>query len=123
MNRTIVESGFRPLKTKEDWRLFFHAAVAALVPLLVVLWGVSEQGVLGYTAAGLAAADAVLSFTNTSDGVRRVIYAIGGVAQTVLLAVGNWAESDVTLKVGAVVTFLTALVAIFYTPNSAVSTP
>lgn len=118
-----VESGFRPLKTKEDLRLAFHALVLALVPVLVALFGVTENSVVIWSVPILAAVDAVLSFANSSDGVRKVIYAVGGLAQTVLLVLGHMAESDVTLKVGALVTFLTALVAVFYTPNSVVANP
>lgn len=119
----VVASGFLPIKTLADFRLVFHAFVLAAVPLLVTLFGVGQSSVAGWAAVALAAADAILSFTNTADGIRELIYAIGGVAQTVLLAVGNWNASDVISKVGAVVTFLVALVAVFYTPNSVVTAP
>lgn len=118
---SLVESGFKPLKTKEDFRLAFHALVLALIPVLVVLFGVTENDIVIWSVPILAAVDALLSFVNTQDGIRKVVYAVGGLAQTVLLVVGHMNESDVTLKVGALVTFLTALVAVFYTPNSVVA--
>lgn len=118
-----VESGFRPLKTKEDYRLAFHALVLAVVPVLVALFGITENALVIWTVPILAAVDAILSFANSSDGVRKVIYAFGGLAQTILLVVGHMAESDATLKVGALVTFLVAAVAVFYTPNSVVANP
>lgn len=119
----LVESGFRPLKTKEDFRLAFHALVLALVPVLVVLFGVTENSIAIWTVPVLAAVDALLSFVNSQDGIRKVIYAVGGLAQTVLLVWGHVSESDATLRVGALVTFLVALVAVFYTPNSVVANP
>lgn len=118
-----VSGGFKPLKTKEDYRLALHALVAAGVPVLVLLGLGTGQSWVTWTAVGFAAIDPLFSFSNTYDGLRKVIYGLGGLAQVVLLGVGQWSESDVALKVGALVTFLTAVIAIFYTPNSAVVNP
>lgn len=117
---SLPESGLKPIKTWADARLALHSVTLAVVPLLVVLFGVNGSAVLGWVALVFAAVDAITSFTNTYDGVRKFIYVVGGIAQSALLAVGVAADNELSLKVGAVITFATALVAVFYTPNSVV---
>lgn len=117
---SLPESGFRPLKTAADYRLALHTLTAAAVPILV-LFGVNEATYLGWVALGFSAFDALVAFSNTYDGLRKFIYSAGGIAQSALLAIGVASDAPVLLGIGAAVTFLTAVVAVFYTPNSAVT--
>lgn len=113
----IPDAGVRPLKTAADWRDFFHR-LAPMATLVLVLVGLNQNVVALWVGVGLAALDAILSFTNSEDGVRRLVYGLGGVTQTVLLAVTALGEQLVTAIIGLVVFVLTSYVASKYAPPS-----
>lgn len=122
---TVVQaiSGVLPvmnLKSIDNWRAFFHQAVAVLVPILVTANIVSENEATAWIPFVFAIADNVLSVGNTTDKVRRVIYALIGLLQTgglVTAVLSTVAPSYVTVG-GAVLAVVSAFMARFYTPTT-----
>lgn len=114
----IPLDGVKPLKTAADWRDFFHR-LSPYLTLILVGFGLANSVVVAlWSGVALAALDAILSFTNTEDGARKLVYGLGGVAQTVLLAVTAWGADLVTAVIGLVVFVLTSYVASKYSPDS-----
>lgn len=114
----IPLDGVKPLKTAADWRDFFHR-LSPYVTLILVGFGLANSVVVAlWSGVALAGIDAILSFTNTEDGARKLVYGLGGVAQTVLLAVTAWGADLVTAVIGLVVFVLTSYVASKYSPDS-----
>jgi hypothetical protein len=116
----LPDPGIRPLKTKADWRDFFHR-LAPMATLVLVLVGLNQNAVALWVGVGLAAVDALLSFVNTYDGARRLVYGLGGVVQTVLLTVTALGDQLVTAIIGLVVFVLTSYLASKYAPDSTLS--
>ena len=119
------DSGVLPvtnLKSMDNWRAFVHQVVAVIVPIIVAANIVSENQAVAWVPFVFAIADNVLSVGNTTDRIRRAVYAAVGVLQaggllTTLLA--DFAPEYVPIA-GAVLTVLSAFLARFYTPTTTV---
>lgn len=117
--------GVWPLKAKSDWRDFIHnvvAWVALIVGSYVVGFENSPLMVL-WIPAVLGVLDAIFAYVNSVDGQRRVAYAVGGVAQLALMAVGVATEQQAVMIVSLAVTVVTSFLASKFTPTSPISPP
>lgn len=108
------------LKSKENWRAFFHQAVAVIVPILVTANIVTENMATAWIPFVFAIVDGLLSVGNTTDKVRKIVY--GGITAlqagglvTVLLA--TVAPEYVPIG-GAILAVASAFMARFYTPTT-----
>lgn len=110
------------LSSVDNWRAFFHQLVAVLVPVLVTADIVSENTAKQWVPFVFAIADNILSVGNTTDRIRKTIYAAVGVLQAGGLAtalLSSYAPQYVTIG-GAVLAVVSAFMARFYTPTNTV---
>lgn len=110
------------LKDLGSWRAFVHQAVLVAVPLLVALNVATESQVNAWIPLVLALADNLLSAGNTTDRLRRTVYAVVGVLQagglvTVLLS--DWHPEWIPV-VAAVLSVGSAMMARFYVPTTTI---
>ena len=108
------------LRSLENWRAFFHQLVAVIVPILVTADIVSKNAAAAWVPFVFAIADNILSVGNTTDKIRKAIYAAVGVAQAGGLAtvvLSSVAPNYVTVG-GAVLAVVSAFMARFYTPTT-----
>lgn len=108
------------LKSLDNWRAFFHNAVGVLVPILVTANIISNDQATAWIPFVFAIADNILSVGNTSDRVRKAIYAGVGVLQaggllTTLLT--NYAPEYVPIG-SAVLAIVSMFLTRFYTPTT-----
>lgn len=110
------------LKSKENWRAFFHSLVAVIVPVLVTLDIATETQVAAWVPFLFAIADNVLSAKNTKDKARLAIYSAFGVLQTGGLATVLLGSShpEVVPIISAVMAIGSAFMARFYTPTTTI---
>lgn len=108
------------LKNLDNWRAFFHNLVGVLVPILVTANIIDGDQATAWIPFVFAIADNVLSVGNTSDRIRRAIYAgvgvlqAGGLVTTLLTSV---APEYVPIG-SAVLAVASAFLARFYTPTT-----
>lgn len=114
----VPAAGLRGIKTREDVQNLIHVVTLAAVPLLVSLHIGTQDQILAWAALLFAAVDPIVSFNNSPDNMRKIIYGVGGLVQAILIGVGTWSQDDVMQIGGAVMTFLVSLLAAFYTPTS-----
>lgn len=115
---TETEVGFKPLKTREDWRLFFHSLALALAPVFIVAGFATDVSWAYWSGLVLALVDAVFSFVMSADGVRRVLYALSGLVVAIAIVLNLGDPTFITSLVGAIVGALSSVIAVFYTPSS-----
>jgi hypothetical protein len=110
------------LKDLANWRAFLHQLAPVVVGVLMTLQvATSQNTIMVYVALFFAVADPLLSFTNSTDTVRRVAYSLLGVLQTAgtvsLLFAGH---STAIPVITAAVAITSAFVARFFTPTTTV---
>lgn len=113
-------TGWRLPKTKEDWRLTFHMFTLVVTPVLLLI-GISGQTWEFWSGLGLGLIDSLLAFVLTPDGIRKVLYAIGGVVTAVAGFLHYGDPVFVTALVAAIATALSSFIASFYTASSVAS--
>lgn len=122
---TVPEPGVNPLRTASDWRDLMHRAIAAvLVALGTVQVAVDDPRALIVTVVVpgvLGILDAAISFANSNDGGRRIVYATLGLGQAVVQFVGYTADSLPVVLVGIAAAVVNSVYASQYTPTSPVS--
>lgn len=114
----LPDPGVWPLKSPADWRDALHKFVAALA-LIAGSYHLLEAGdpiLVVWIPAVLGIVDAIFARANSTDGNRRIVYAVGALAQLVLVAVG-WATANQAMEVvGLAMTVITSAFASAFTP-------
>lgn len=111
------------LTNLDNWRALLHQVTAPVVTAMAALQvaGGDSYKISVYVALFFAFIDPLLSFTNTADTVRRILYGVLGLLQTAgvvaILFVGH--ETAIPV-ITAVVTIISASLARFYTPTSTI---
>jgi hypothetical protein len=112
------------LKSLDNWRAFIHQFVSVIVPVLVALNLTTETQVMAWVPFVFAIADNVLSVGNTTDRIRKAIYAGFGVLQTGgLVTVLLSSAPEYIPIISAVMTVGSAFLARFYTPTTTMQLP
>ena len=118
-NLVVPTNGVMPLKTLDDWRAMFHQLAPIIVTALVTANLVSNDQVTLWLPFVFAIADNLLAVGNTTDKVRKTIYALFALLQgssavtTVLVSHQEW-----TPIATAGIAIASAIFANFYTPTS-----
>ena len=110
------------LKSMENWRAFFHQVVAVIVPILVTANLITENAAAAWVPFIFAIADNVLSVGNTTDRIRKAVYAVVGLAQTggLLASVLTTVAPTYVPVGGAILAVVSAFMARFYTPTTTI---
>lgn len=111
------------LKSLENWRALLHQVAPVVVTAMVALHvaGGDPDKIGVYVALFFAVADPLLSFTNSTDTARRIIYGVLGLAQTGGLVTTLFVGQEVIIPVvTAGVTIINAFLARFYTPTTTI---
>jgi hypothetical protein len=125
VSQVVPTSGVLPannLRSLDNWRAFFHNAVGVIVPILVTLHITTNDVVTAWLPFVFAIADNILSVGNTTDRVRKAIYAGVGALQAgglVTMIVTSVAPEWVPVT-GAIMAVATSFLARFYTPTTTV---
>jgi hypothetical protein len=112
-----------PLKSLDDLRALFHNFVAVLVPILVSVHLVDNNAAVLWTALAFAIVDPILSVSNTTDKVRKVIYGLlallqtGTVATTIIQTAAEHSSPVVAPIITAVGAAITGLFSGLFTPT------
>lgn len=108
------------LKSLDNWRAFFHQFVAVLVPILVTANVVTQNMATAWVPFVFAIVDNVLSVGNTTDRIRKVVYALVGLLQTggLLTVILATVAPEYVVVGGAILAVVSAFMARFYTPTT-----
>jgi hypothetical protein len=126
---TVAANGFGALvnlTNLDNWRAVLHQVAPVVVTAMVALnvAGGDSHRIGVYVALFFAIADPLLSFTNTTDTVRRILYGIFTLLQTSGAVAILFAGQETTVPlVSAGVSILAAFIARFYTPTSTIMPP
>ena len=120
-----ADSGVSPIRSKADLRDFVHRAVATIVTILgtyQVAWADANGSVVtAWIPAVLGVVDAALSYGNATDIRRKVIYAVAGIAQLALVAVGVATQEQALLIIGFATATLNSVYASQWTVTTVAS--
>ena len=111
------------LKNLDNIRAFIHQITPVVVTVLTTLAITTEDKAALWVSLFFAIIDPLLSYRNTTDKIRQIVYGIGGLAQSGgLLAAATMVAPPAVLPVAsAVLTILTSTLSRFYTPTSTVA--
>lgn len=122
---TLVEprTGVLPvanLKNLDNWRALIHQVTPVVVTVLTALSITTDDKAAVWVSLLFAIVDPLLSYRNTTDKIRQVIYGLGGLLQSggLLTAALMVAPPTIVPVVSAVVTVITSTLSRFYTPTS-----
>ena len=101
------------LKNLDNWRALIHQVTPVVVTVLTTLAITTEDKAALWVSLFFAIVDPLLSYRNTTDKIRQIVYGIGGLAQSGgLLAAATMVAPPAVLPVAsAVLTILTSTVA------------
>lgn len=111
-------NGVMPLHNWDDWRALFHQLVPVVVTALVGVHMVTEDQVALWLPFVIAIADNLLSAGNTTDRIRRAIYAGLTVAQSSSLITTLLVDNPYTPLITAGLTVVQSILSRFYNPTS-----
>lgn len=122
---TVPEPGLNPLRTATDWRDLFHRIVTAVLVVLgtaQVAWADPRAILVAVILPGLLGiVDAGISFAKSSDGGRRVVYAVLGLGQAVVQFIGYATDTWQFVVVGIAAAVVNSVYASQFTATSPVS--
>ncbi|WP_431231461.1 hypothetical protein ACQ856_18035 [Mycolicibacterium psychrotolerans] len=121
----VPAPGVNPLRTAADWRDLLHRIVTAVLVVFgtaQVAWA-DPKGLIVAVAvpAVLGIVDAAVSFANSNDGGRRLVYAVLGAGQAIVAGIGYAADSTPVLIVGLAAAVVNSVYASQFTATSPVS--
>lgn len=120
--KTAPEPGLNPLRTPTDWRDLFHRFVTAALVVLAtaqVTWADPKALLAAVIIPGvLGIVDAVISFSKSNDGGRRVVYAVLGLGQAVVAFVGYATNTWQVVVVGIAAAAVNSVYASQWTATS-----
>lgn len=112
------EPGFHPLKTKEDYRLFFHTLALVFAPIAILLGYATDTSWSFWSGLVLGLVDALFSLVLTPDSIRKVLYALSALVTAVMIFLNLGDPQQLTLLIGAISSALGSVIAVFYTNGS-----
>lgn len=110
------------LTNLDNWRAFIHQVTPVIVTVLTTLAITTADQAAIWVALFFAIVDPLLSYDNTQDKARKVIYGVLGLAQSggLLTAALMVAPPTAVPIVSAAITIITSTLSRFYTPTSTV---
>ena len=110
------------LKSVENWRAFIHQITPVIVTTLVGIGVVTNNQAALWIPLFFAILDPILSVSNTTNKIRRVIYGVAGLAQSGSLATGlatlTSSGGHIAPIIGAGLTVFSTFLGRFYTPTT-----
>ena len=108
------------LRNLDNWRAFLHQLTPVVVTVLTALSITTEDKAALWVSLFFAIVDPLLSYRNTTDKVRQILYGVLGLAQSggLLAAVLLPTAPEMLPIASAVVTVISSTLSRFYTPTS-----
>jgi len=108
------------LRNLDNWRAFLHQLTPVVVTVLTALSITTEDKAALWVSLFFAIIDPLLSYRNTTDKMRQILYGVLGLAQSggLLAAVLLPTAPEVLPIASAVVTVISSTLSRFYTPTS-----
>jgi hypothetical protein len=112
------------LTNLDNWRALIHQITPVVVTVMTTLAITTEDQAAIWVSLFFAVIDPLLSYRNTTDKLRQIVYGVFGLLQSggLLAAATMVAPPTVLPVVAALSTVFTSVLGRFYTPTSTVVT-